>query len=129
MKQLFKNFIWLLPGGRAPWQESEPTSRATDCRQAQAHTRAAQVKNSGRGATVIERGCGRRRTTPAASSRRMSLDFFMSSTRSVPGWSACHSLTWNFIYCIFPFLSDIPLILHHNLLSYLLLFFEQRNCP
>lgn len=69
------SLIWLLPGGRARWQGSGPTSPATDCRQAQAPTRAARARSSGRGATVIARGCGQRTTTPAASSRKMSQDF------------------------------------------------------
>lgn len=74
--------MWLLPGGHAPWQESKLTSPATNWQRARAATRAAQVKSSGHGATVIVTACGQRRTTPAASSRRTSQDFSMLLIRS-----------------------------------------------
>lgn len=91
-KQLNCDVFGSFPGGHVPWQGSECTSPATDCHQVQAPTQAAPVKSSGHGATVIVRGCGQRRITPAASSKKMSLDFFMLSTRCVSGWSAYNLL-------------------------------------
>lgn len=89
LKQLDCDLFGCFPGGRGPWQGSERTSLATDCRQARAPTQAAPVKSSGRGASVIARDCGRRRITPAASSKKMSLGFSMSSTRCVSVGAAC----------------------------------------
>lgn len=103
-KQLDCDLFGCFPGGRVPWQGSERTSPATDCHQAQAPTQAAPGKSSRHGATVIARDCGRRKITPAATSKKMSLDFSMSSTRCVSGGAACNFSDFEaYLFIVLPF--------------------------